>query len=225
MGVMDGNPRTEKALLGSPPRGHMDLLKAIRGRRAVRDFTGQAPSQDALRQLISAAGWAPSAMNDQPWQFTVVTDKALLDEISERAKSWMLSNMPQLRLTAHFRDLLADPAFHLFYHAPALVIISVPADQPWAVEDCALAAQNLMLAAVEFGLGTCWIGFAQGWLVSAEGRALLGLGPDKQVVAPVIVGYPKTEPPPVPRKAVALSWIGSRTAPPAAAQAAHNGPA
>src|SRR5690349_6659374 len=102
----------------------MNLSQAIRGRRAVRDFTNQPVSQEVLRQLVSAASWAPSSMNDQPWRFTVVTDSALLDQISERAKAWNLRHMPDLRQTAHFRDLLADPDFHLFYHAPALVIIS-----------------------------------------------------------------------------------------------------
>ena len=190
----------------------MNLLQAIRGRRAVRDFTSQPISHDVLRQLVSAASWAPSAMNDQPWQFTVVTDREVLDDISDRAKAWLLSHMPELRQAGHFRDLLADPDFHLFYHAPALAIIAVPAGQQWATEDCALAAQNLMLAAVALGLGTCWIGFAQGWLVSEAGRALLDLGPDKLAVAPIIVGHPKAAPAPVPRKAVALSWIGSKTA-------------
>jgi len=190
----------------------MNLLQAIRGRRAVRDFTSQSVSRDVLRQLVSAASWAPSAMNDQPWQFTVVTDSELLDEISDRAKAWLLTHMPDLRRARHFRDLLADPDFHLFYRAPALVVIAVPADQQWATEDCALAAQNLMLAAVEFGLGTCWIGFAQAWLASEEGRALLGLGASQMVVAPLAIGHPKASPPPVPRKAVAVNWISPRAA-------------
>ena len=189
----------------------MKLLQAIRGRRAVRDFTSQPVSRGTLRQLVSAASWAPSAMNTQPWQFTVVTDGELLDRISDHAKAWLLAHMPDLRQAGHFRDLLADPDFHLFYHAPALVIIAVPCEQQWATEDCALAAQNLMLAAVELGLGSCWIGFAQGWLASEEGRALLGLGPDNLVVAPIVVGQPKAPAPPVPRKPVALTWIGPRS--------------
>lgn len=186
----------------------MNLLQAIRGRRAVRDFTAQAVPQESLRQLVSAASWAPSAMNEQPWYFTVITDSAVLDEISERAKLSSLANMPDVLRQPHFRDLMADPAFHLFHHAPAAVIIAVPADLEWAREDCAAAAQNLMLAAMDMGLGTCWIGFAQDWLASAEGRKLLGLAPEKVVVAAIAVGYPKVLPPPVPRKSVTLSWIG-----------------
>lgn len=188
----------------------MNLLQAIRGRRAVRDFTDQSVARDILRQLVSAASWAPSAMNEQPWQFTVVTDGAVLDEISDRAKAWLLDHMPDLRQAGHFRHLLADPSFHLFYHAPALVIIAVPAGQQWAAEDCAVAAQNLMLAAVEFGLGTCWIGFAQAWLASEEGRDFLNMSSSPVTVAPIAIGHPKVAPPPVPRKAVAVNWIGAR---------------
>ena len=186
----------------------MNLLQAIRGRRAVRDFAAQPVSQASLRQLVSAASWAPSAMNEQPWHFTVITDSAMLNEISEKAKARSLANMPEVLRPAHFRELLSDPSFHLFHHAPAAVIISVAADLEWAREDCAAAAQNLMLAAVEMGLGTCWIGFAQDWLASAEGRKLLNLAPEKVVAAAIAVGHPKAVPPVVPRKAVALSWIG-----------------
>jgi nitroreductase len=186
----------------------MTLLQAIRGRRAVRDFTAQAISPESLRQLASAASWAPSAMNEQPWHFTVITDAAVLDKISERAKLRSLAEMPEVLHQPHFRDLMADPSFHLFHHAPAAVVISVPADLEWAREDCAAATQNLMLAATGMGLGSCWVGFAQAWLASAEGRKLLGLAPEKVVAAAIALGHPRSLPPPVPRKALALSWIG-----------------
>jgi len=167
-----------------------------------------------LRDLISAASWAPSAMNEQPWHFTVVTDADLLDEISRRSKEWMLKEVAAMPRPGHFRDLLADPLFHIFYHAPALIVISVPGDGQWSAEDCALAAQNMMLAAFEQKLGSCWIGFAQGWLNTEEGLNLLGLPRHSRVVAPIIVGYPKAASPPVPRKAPLINWIGKITAPP-----------
>ena len=68
------------------------------------------------------------------------------------------------------------------------------AEIPWAVEDCALAAENLMLAARGAGLGTCWIGFSQGWLGTPEGKALLKLPAAYKPVAPIIVGHPKSAP-------------------------------
>ena len=57
----------------------MDLKEAIYGRRAVREFTAKPVDEEVLRQLIDAAVQAPSAVNQQPWLFTVVRDKALLE--------------------------------------------------------------------------------------------------------------------------------------------------
>ncbi|HJS44938.1 MAG TPA: nitroreductase [Rhizomicrobium sp.] len=192
----------------------MELRTAIRLRRAVRDYSQTPVSAALLRDLISAASWAPSAMNEQPWHFTVVTDAALLDEISQRSKEWMLKEIATMPRPRHFRDLLADPAFHIFYHAPALIVISVPGEGQWRAEDCALAAQNMMLTALEQKLGSCWIGFAQGWLNTEAGLNLLGLPRQSRVVAPIIVGYPKASPPPVPRKPPLITWIGKIAAPP-----------
>lgn len=188
----------------------MNVLQAIHERRAVRDFKAEPVSAGLLYQLISAASWAPSAMNEQPWHFTIVTDKATLDEISGRAKTWMLQNFQTLPRPAHFRDILADPDFHIFYNAPCLVVISTTSKGPWMSEDASLAAQNLMLMAIDRGLGSCWIGFAQGWLNTPEGHQLLNLPEGAFVVAPIIVGHPRTPPPPVARKAPLVSWIGHR---------------
>jgi nitroreductase len=188
----------------------MNVLEAIRERRAVRDFKPEPVSAGLLYQLVSAASWAPSAMNEQPWHFTIVTDRAMLDEISRRAKSWLLTNLPAMPRSAHFRDILAEPDFNIFYNASCLVVISTDVNGPWMCEDASLAAQNMMLMATDLGLGSCWIGFAQGWLNSVEGRQLLNLSDKALVVAPLIVGYPRTLPPPVPRKAPLISWIGSR---------------
>jgi len=87
-------------------------------------------------------------------------------------------------------------------------VISAPASSPWTPENCALAAQNLMLMAHALGLGSCWIGFAQNWLRTAEGRTVLDLPPDYQPVAPIIVGAPKQPSPAVARKHADIRWIG-----------------
>jgi nitroreductase len=186
----------------------MDVMDAIRQRRAVRDYKPESVTANLLRRLIVAASWAPSAVNEQPWRITVVTDRALLDEISTRAKTSMLETLAAMPRPSHFRETLSDPGFHIFYHAPALIVISAPMDGQWCREDCALAAQNMMLAAHGLGLGTCWIGFAQGWLNTAEGRRAIGLPSQDLAVAPIIVGHPKAALPPVSRKPLTISWIG-----------------
>lgn len=57
-----------------------------------------------------------------------------------------------------------------------------------------------MLAAYALGLGSCWIGFAQSWLDTDEGRAAIGLSQDSRVIAPIIVGHAKSSAAPVARK-------------------------
>jgi nitroreductase len=186
----------------------MDVKQAIYGRRAVRDYTAEPITDGTLRELIEAAVQAPSAVNQQPWSFTVVRDQAQLARISREAKAFMLKKTPAALLSHHFDELLNSMTFNIFYDAPALIVIAGLADDAWAVEDCALAAQNLMLAATAAGLGTCWIGFAQGWLATAEGKATIGLPDTYRPVAPIIVGHPKSVPPPPPRNEPRISWIG-----------------
>lgn len=186
----------------------MDVSDAINGRRAVRQYTTDPVGRETVLQLIDAAVHAPSAVNQQPWTFTVVRDAALLDRISAAAKQHMLASVPESGLPARLREELADPHFQIFHHAPLLILISALAPGPWIVEDCALAAENLMLAAHAKGLGTCWIGFAQDYLGTAEGKRVLGLPQAWVPIAPIIVGRPATVPPPVPRRAPEVRWIG-----------------
>jgi nitroreductase len=184
----------------------MDLKEAIYGRRAVREFTTELVKEEVLRKLVDAAVQAPSAVNQQPWLFTVVQDKALLARISNEAKAHMLKTS-MVAASPHFHDILNNPEFDIFYHAPALIVISAVADSNWAVEDCSLAAENLMLTACAEGLGTCWIGFAQSWLGTPDGKAALKLVGGNVPVAPIIVGHPGKATAPVPRNAPKISWI------------------
>jgi nitroreductase len=186
----------------------MDIKEAIFGRRAVREYTDEGVDQEAIRPLIRAAVNAPSAVNQQPWTFTVVRDQKVLDQISRDAKSHMLATMAPGPQSEHFRSLLTDPGFHIFYHAPALILISAAAPGPWVVEDCSLAAENLMLAAYAQGLGSCWIGFAQSYLNTENGKKALDLTAECVAVAPIIVGRPKAPAAPVPRKEPVIKWVG-----------------
>lgn len=187
----------------------MDLEQAIYARRAVREYTDESLPKTTLRRLIDAAIQAPSAVNEQSWSFTVVQDRRLLDRISTESKAYMLRQPLPASHSSHFRELLEKPDFDIFYHAPALVVISSPIQDRWAIENCSLAAENLMLAACSLGLGTCWIGFAQGWLGTTEGKAALGLPASYLPVAPIIVGRPRSPAPPVPRKEPEIQWVGS----------------
>ena len=123
--------------------GNMDVIEAIYHRRAVREYTSEPVDRETLEFLVDAAIQAPSAVNQQPWSFAVVREQDVLDRISRESKRHMLGTLPAVPASDHFRKLLSDPDFQIFYHAPALIVISAVAASPWAVEDCSLAAENL----------------------------------------------------------------------------------
>ena len=189
----------------------MEIVEAISGRRSVREYHNQAIDEKTIHRLIAAATQAPSAVNQQPWTFTVVRDQALLDRVSRDAKAHMMATMPadmgSGSRAAHFRITLSDPAYQIFYHAPALILISGNAPGPWIVEDCALAAENLMLMAYSLGLGSCWIGFAQSYLNTPAGKQALGLPESWVPVAPIIVGHPSAPVAGVVRKEPEVRWV------------------
>jgi nitroreductase len=187
----------------------MDLNEALYNRRAVRMYETVAVDERAVRSLIDAAIQAPSAINEQPWSFTVIRDRPLLARISDAAKAYTLAASPVGLLSHHFEEILGNPSFNIFYDAPLLVVIASKIEGPWVTIDCSLAAQNLMLAARAMGLGTCWIGFAQSYLCTPEGKAQINLPPAYLPVAPIIVGYPVSFPPSVPRKPAEIRWIGT----------------
>jgi nitroreductase len=186
----------------------VELDEAIRGRRAVRHYTAESLDEDIIHRLIVAATLAPSAANQQPWTFTVVRDRDLMDRVSVAAKAHMLATMPAGPQADDFRPRLQNPEFNIFYNAPALIVIAGVQPGPWIVEDCALAAENLMLVAHALGYGACWIGFAQSYLNTPEGKQALGLAATSAPVAPIIVGRPIANPPPIPRRAPTIRWVG-----------------
>lgn len=188
----------------------MNIIDALHHRRSIREFTDAAVDPDLLRFLIATAVEAPNSVNRQAWSFTVVTDRALLENCSTRAKAHTLAGLAAApHLVAH-REHLAAPGFNIFYNAPALIVISATESDAMALQDCCLAAAYLMLAAFERGLGTCWIGFAESWLNQPEGKAALEIPPAHIAVAPIIVGYPTAAPPAPARRTPAVTWIGDQ---------------
>jgi nitroreductase len=187
------------------------VLQAIHGRRAVRSYLPTPIDDSTVRALLDAAVQAPTAMHMEPWAFAVIQDRALLRQLSERAKALLadeairhreLLRAPGLsRSEEHLARMLADPAFNIFYDAGTLIVICARPRGSFVTADCWLAAENLMLAAYGLGLGSCVIGFAVPLLNTPEIKRELKLPPDVLAVAPIIVGVPAGTTPAVPRKA------------------------
>ena len=103
--------------------------------------------------------------------------------------------------------MLEDPSFAIFHHAPALIVIVAKSSGSQAVEDCCLAAENLMLTARDEGLGSCWIGLARPWLDLPETKTELKLSEQLHVVAPIVLGYPRAWPESPGRKLAQTYWL------------------
>ena len=117
----------------------MEFLEVVTTRRSIRQFRDQPVPEKMVAALLRAAMTAPSAGNQQPWHFIVITDRAMLDAI---------------------------PAIHpysaMVLQAPVAILVCGDAEvKPWTdfwVQDCSAATQNLLLAARDLGLGSVWAG-------------------------------------------------------------------
>lgn len=188
--------------------GHLlnefDVLRAIYTRRAVRAYTAEQPHDDVIRDLLAAAVQAPTALHAEPWAFAIVQDRARLKRYSDRAKAMML----EAGAMHGWDALLRDPGYNIFYDAATLIVICRRDAGRFADADCWLAAENLMLAAVSRGLGTCCIGFALGVLNEPQVKRELGIPVEGAAVAPIILGVPRGSPPAVTRRAPQiLQWL------------------
>ena len=126
------------------------LISARRSHRAYRDIPVTKEQMDAL---LKAAVESPSAVNRQPWHFTVVRDQGLLNEMNRAVWDEMMKRSPDKR-----SPRFEDGKFHVFYHAPAVIFISGMPDNHYTPIDGGIAVENIALAAESMGLGTVILG-------------------------------------------------------------------
>ncbi len=143
-----------------------EVIKAIQERRSTRGFNDTQLTEDQLKILIDAALAAPTARNTQNWHFSVVQNKALLDEFSHDAAELIASRLPQ-----GSRGRFDDQNFHIIYHAPTVIFISRPedCDNRFVEVDCGIACENIALAAQSLGLGSVIVGMAMDLFESDKG--------------------------------------------------------
>lgn len=146
-----------------------DVLTAIYERRSVRHFSDAPVDRRTVMELLHAASWAPSGLNNQPWRFAVVWDPALKERLAG--------------LTRYSATLKG-----------AAVLVPVFLDKEASydyVKDCqavGAAIQNFLLAAYGFGLGAVWIGEI---LKNKDAvRDLLGLPERLELMAVIALGHP-----------------------------------
>ena len=161
------------------------MHEILKNRRSIRKYKPQQVSDAHLDAILEAGIYAPSGMNTQNSIMVAVRDRETRDQLS--------------RMNAAVMGTENDP----FYGAPCVIVVLVEPERYTAVEDGSLVLGNLMNAAYEIGVGSCWIHRARQMFESEEGKALLrkwGLREDLIGVGNCILGYPDEDPVPKPRR-------------------------
>ena len=177
----------------------MTAKECMLSRRSTRAFKSDKVSKALLDQIVEAGLYAPSAMNEQPWTFTVVTNESKLAAINDAVKKYFASTGEE-RYVAR----AADKNYCCYYGAPALIIVSCAEGALFPVEDASCALQNIFLRAHELGLGSCWINQLGGKACDYPAiRELLdgfGVAHSDKVYGCAAIGYIKTETEQKPRR-------------------------
>ncbi len=152
----------------------MNVFDAIGKRRSIRNYLAKTVEEDKLTLVLEAAREAPSASNRQEGRFIIVRDKNTKDKLCQAAKN-----------QAFVRE------------APVIIVCCAETDnhimtcgQPCYIIDLAIAIDHMTLAAVEVGLGTCWIGA----FYQEEVKTILNIPDEIKVVEMLALGYPAKEP-------------------------------
>lgn len=187
----------------------MDFKEVLQKRRSVREYQDTPIEPATVQSLIDAAIMAPSAVNSQPWEFWVILGRPRIDDLSDRAKTWLVEKVAHdpTAGAVHQRQHLAAPELSLLYHAPALILVTSKSFEKQTDEDCCLVAFSLMLTARDSGIGTCWIGSTRPWFNLPATKRELGIPETASVVAPLVLGYPNNWPEAHDRNPAIIHWV------------------
>lgn len=186
-----------------------NVFEAILARRSVRSYTAEIPDSGMVNTLLEAAVRAPTATHEEPWAFLVIQNQTTLGWLSDLAKPVFVKEVRSRHSqgVSHSFEHLDQSGFDVFHGANTLIVICARMTNPFVSADCWLAAENLMLAACDLGLGSCVIGSSITVLNTQKVKRELGIPDDFTAVAPVIIGMPDAETPVASRKApLILAW-------------------
>ena len=152
-----------------------EVLEVIEKRRSIRKFTDQSVEMEKIELLLRAAMAAPSAMNAQPWEFAVITEREIMDEF---------------RRSLPFARMNATAAICVL--GSSRMQRNKAGDKFW-VQDCSAATENILLAATSLGLGSVWIGVYPITLLKRQVERILNLPEGVQPLNLIYLGYPAEE--------------------------------
>ena len=157
------------------------FLNLAKARRSVRNYRPGPVPQELIEEVLQAARWAPSGMNMQPWELVVITEEEIRREVGRHAVFFGLRSQQ-------------------VYEAPVLIAVCTHQRRgPFVRDDCIFAGANLMLAATDLGLGTCWVGGFR----EPPIKQILGIPDNMSLVGLVTLGYAQGETTPPPKRDLA----------------------
>ncbi len=146
------------------------VLKTIKNRRSVRKYQNKQIKQEELDIILETGIYAPTGHNDQPWHFTVIQDKELIDHMNTETKKNM-ANAP----IDWLKNMGKNEKLHIYHNAPTVIVFSGRKDALAPLMDCSAAAQNMLLAAKSLNIGSCWVGLAKFFFQNPENAEKLNL--------------------------------------------------
>lgn len=155
-----------------------ETLETIKSRRSIRKYKEDSIPEDILNKIIEAGTYAPSGMGKQSAIILAVTNKEVRDKLS--------------KINASIMGSTNDP----FYGAPVVLVVLADKSVRTHVYDGSLVMENLMLAAHDLGVGSCWIHRAKETFETEEGKELLqslGIEGEYEGIGNCILGYPDGE--------------------------------
>lgn len=182
-------------------------IEDILSRRSVRNFKKEQIEETQLSLILEAGKAAPSSMNRQPWYFSVIQDASLLNWLAQKNRE-IVSASQEL---SQINKWINVPNYNNFYHAPTVILISGDTENIWHICDCALAMENMALAAHSIGVDSCIVVSSRFVFQSEEAPAIKEKLAIPQGYAPLYalcLGYNAAEnPAPTPRKEDFVHYI------------------
>jgi nitroreductase len=173
-----------------------ETINVINSRRSIRKYKPEQISDAELQQIMNSAIYAPSAMNQQKWNFTVIQNREMLDRMVGTIKENIISGSNEF-----LAKRASDPEYNTFYNAPTVILISADEKAHFYELDCGLAAENITLAAESLNIGSCVITSSGFLFMSDKGRNLqkeLGIPDGYKHVCTVTLGYKENGNPAAP---------------------------
>jgi len=190
------------------------VIENMKKRHSVRLFEQKTIPKNIIKTIIEAGNLAPSTGNTkeieeegekksvidyQPWRFVVVQDPKFkqklfqtIDSIRSNFYEGLKESVPKMYEDAmKLSEAMDEPKDLVFYSAPVIIYVIGPSSNSIG---CAMVCENIMLAAVSFGLGSCYVGFGAMVKTNDEVVKTLELTKKERIYGPIVIGYPKATP-------------------------------